>query len=206
MRKIGLTGGIGSGKSTVAAMLVAQGLPLIDADALSRAATQVGGLAISPIRAAFGDDMIAADGSLNRDAMRQAMLANANANAKARLEAILHPLIGQQIDLELKLAHEAGAQIAILDIPLLVEGGARWRSRVDAVWVVDCQPQTQISRVKARSGWPMAQIEAVMAAQASRLQRLAAADVVIFNENISLSELEQQVLALLKSLKLPANA
>jgi dephospho-CoA kinase len=204
MRKIGLTGGIGSGKSTVAAMLVAQGLPLIDADAMSRAATQIGGLAISPIRAAFGDDMIAADGSLNRDAMRQAMLADAN--AKARLEAILHPLIGQQIDLELKLAHEAGAQIAILDIPLLVEGGARWRSRVDAVWVVDCQPQTQISRVKARSGWPMAQIEAVMAAQASRVQRLAAADVVIFNENISLSELEQQVLALLKSLKLPANA
>jgi dephospho-CoA kinase len=204
MRKIGLTGGIGSGKSTVAAMLVAQGLPLIDADALSRAATQVGGLAISPIRAAFGDDMIAADGSLNRDAMRQAMLADAN--AKARLEAILHPLIGQQIDLELKLAHEAGSQIAVLDIPLLVEGGARWRSRVDAVWVVDCQPQTQISRVKARSGWPMAQIEAVMAAQASRVQRLAAADAVIFNENISLSELEQQVLALLKSLKLPANA
>jgi dephospho-CoA kinase len=204
MRKIGLTGGIGSGKSTVAAMLVARGLPLIDADALSRAATQIGGLAIPPIRTAFGDDMIAADGSLNRDAMRQAMLADAN--AKSRLEGILHPLIGQQIDLELKLAHEAGAQIAILDIPLLVEGGARWRSRVDAVWVVDCQPQTQISRVKARSGWPMAQIEAVMAAQASRVQRLAAADVVIFNENISLSELEQQVLALLKSLKLPANA
>jgi dephospho-CoA kinase len=204
MRKIGLTGGIGSGKSTVAAMLVAQGMPLIDADALSRAATQIGGLAIPPIRATFGDDMVAADGSLNRDAMRQAMLADAN--AKARLEGILHPLIGQQIDLELKLAQEAGAEIVVLDIPLLVEGGARWRSRVDAVWVVDCQPQTQISRVKARSGWPMAQIEAVMATQASRVQRLAAADAVIFNENISLSELEQQVLALLKSLKLPANA
>jgi dephospho-CoA kinase len=195
MRKIGLTGGIGSGKSTVAAMLVAQGLPLIDADGLSRAATQVGGLAIPEIRRAFGDGMIALDGSLNRDAMRQAMLIDAN--VKARLEGILHPLIGQQIDLELKLAHEAGAQIAVLDIPLLVEGGSRWRSRVDAVWVVDCS--------QARSGWPETQIEAVMAAQASRVQRLAAADAVIFNEGISLPELEQRVLTLLKSFKLSAH-
>lgn len=204
MLRIGLTGGIGSGKSTVAAILAAQGLTLIDADALSRAATQAGGLAIPAIRAAFGDGVIAADGSLNRDAMRQAMLADTN--AKIQLEGILHPLIGQHINQQLRLTQEAGAPMTVLDIPLLVEGGARWRNRLDAVWVVDCLPQTQIARVKARSGWPLAQTEAVMAAQVGRAQRLAAADAVIFNESVTLAELEQQVLALLKSLKLPASA
>lgn len=199
MRHIGLTGGIGSGKSTVAGMLSTHGAWLIDADALSRAATQTHGVAIPAIRAAFGDAVVAADGSLNRDAMRQMMLSDAS--AKVRLEAILHPLIGQQIDQSLERAQDAGAQWAVLDIPLLVEGGARWRSRLDAVWVVDCSPQTQISRVLARSGWPLSQIEAVMAAQASRAQRLSAADAVIYNDGVSLAQLEQQVGALLKMAK-----
>lgn len=199
MLKIGLTGGIGSGKSTVAKVLVAAGVSLVDGDALSRAATQYSGVAMPAIREAFGDAAIAPDGSLNRDAMRQIMLGDAN--AKAQLEGILHPLIGQRIDQQLEIAELSGQSIIVLDIPLLVEGGQRWRHQLDAVWVVDCLPQTQISRVQARSSWPLAQIEAVIAVQASRAQRTAAADVVIYNEGLTLPELEQQVLALLKTAK-----
>lgn len=200
MRKIGLTGGIGSGKSTVARMLVARGAQLIDADALSRAATQPGGAAIPSIRAAFGDAVVSTDGSLNRDAMREIMLTDAR--AKTSLEAILHPLIGEQINHRLEAANHAGAQLVVLDIPLLVEGGARWRSCCDAVWVVDCLASTQMARVQSRSAWPVAQVASVIAAQASRAQRLACADAVIFNEEITLSMLDQLVVACLDSLKL----
>jgi dephospho-CoA kinase len=195
MRKIGLTGGIGSGKSTVAAMLVDAGVTLVDADAISRRATQSGGAAIPAIRASFGDAVIAPNGSLIRDAMRQMMLHDAS--VKARLEALLHPLIVQQINDQLLAAERCGAQMAVVDIPLLVEGGERWRNRLEAVWVVDCLPQTQIARVIARSAWPLSQVEAVMATQASRAQRLAAADAVIFNEDLSLAQLQQAVLKLL---------
>jgi dephospho-CoA kinase len=204
MLKIGLTGGIGSGKSTVASILAKLGAWLIDADAISRSSTQSGGVAMPALRAAFGESVVAADGSLSRDAMRQIMLSDSS--AKARLESILHPLIGEQINQQLAAAEQADAQIVVLDIPLLVEGGSRWRSRLDAVWVVDCLPQTQISRVQARSGWPVAQIEAVIAAQASRDQKWAAADAVIFNEGLSLGELEQQVKALLKLAQEKADA
>jgi dephospho-CoA kinase len=204
MLKIGLTGGIGSGKSTMASILAKHGAWLIDADAISRAATQSGGAAMQSLSAAFGEGIVATDGSLSRDAMRQIMLSDSS--AKARLESILHPLIGEQINQQLAAAAQADAQIAVLDIPLLVEGGLRWRSRLDAVWVVDCLPQTQISRVQARSGWPVAQIEAVIAAQANRDQKWAAADAVIFNEGLSLSELEQQVTELLNLAKQTAVA
>ena len=199
MRKIGLTGGIGSGKSTVANVLVAAGVSLVDADALSRAVTQTGGAALPAIRSAFGDGAIAPDGNLNRDAMRQIILSDAD--AKAQLEGILHPLIGWQIDEQLTLAELSGQTMAVIDIPLLVEGGHRWRGRLDFVWVVDCLPQTQVSRVLARSAWPLNQIEAVLAAQASRARRLAAADAVIYNDGLTLAELETHVLALLKTAK-----
>jgi dephospho-CoA kinase len=199
MRTIGLTGGIGSGKSTVAKILANAGIAVVDADAISRALTQASGAAMPEISKIFGASVVAADGSLNRDAMRSLMLEDAS--AKARLESILHPLVGQQIDAQLAQAHCAGAALAVVDIPLLVEGGSRWRSRLDAVWVVDCLPQTQISRVQARSGWPLAQIQAVMAAQASRAQRLASADMVISNEGLSLDALQSQVLALLAQYK-----
>jgi dephospho-CoA kinase len=195
MRTIGLTGGIGSGKSTVAKILANAGIAVVDADALSRALTQAGGAAMPEISQVFGASMLAADGSLNRDAMRSLMLEDAS--AKARLEGILHPWVGQQIDVQLAQARRAVAALAVVDIPLLVEGGVRWRSRLDAVWVVDCLPQTQISRVQARSGWPLAQIEAVMATQASRARRLASADAVISNEGVSLDALQSQVLTLL---------
>ncbi len=197
MRKIGLTGGIGSGKSTVAKALLKHGCYLIDADAISRQTTQAGGVAMPAIQAAFGDFFISIDGGLNRDAMRQIILQDAN--AKTRLEAILHPLIGEKISEQLSFARDRQAQVAVLDIPLLTEAGSRWRHRLDEVWVVDCLPKTQIDRVQARSGWPLAQVEAVMAAQASRSSRLACADAVIFNDGISFDMLEREAEALLRS-------
>jgi dephospho-CoA kinase len=199
MRTIGLTGGIGSGKSTVAHILVNVGVPVVDADAISRASTQAGGAAMPAISKVFGAGVLAEDGSLNRDAMRALMLQDAS--AKARLEGIIHPWVGQQIDAQLTVARGAGAALAVVDIPLLVEGGSRWRTRLDAIWVVDCLPQTQISRVQTRSNWPLTQIQAVMAAQASRAERLACADAVISNEELSLDDLKTQVLALLAQYK-----
>lgn len=191
MRTVGLTGGIGSGKSTVAAMLAQLGARIIDADAVSRASTQAGGAAMAAIHQAFGASVISADGSLNREAMRELMLQDSS--AKARLEAIIHPIVGRVMTEQQQAAQIAGCRLAVMDIPLLVEGAARWRPRLEAVWVVDCMPQTQIQRVMQRSGWPQAQVEAIMAAQATRAQRLACADAVIINEGVSLQQLQQQV-------------
>ncbi|TSE21364.1 Dephospho-CoA kinase [Tepidimonas alkaliphilus] len=173
--RIGLTGGIGSGKSTVARMLAELGADVIDADAIARAVTASGGAAIEPIRAAFGPAFIDASGALDRARMRA--LAFSDPQAKARLEAIVHPLVRAEIDRRLAAS---AADTVVLDLPLLVESDA-WRQRCDRVWVVDCEPETQITRVMARSGWPRAQVEAVLAQQASRAQRLAAADVVLAN-------------------------
>jgi dephospho-CoA kinase len=203
MRKIGLTGGIGSGKSTVAKVLAGLGVCVIDADAISKALTQPGGAALPSISQAFGAGMLAVDGGLNRDAMRQQILKDSA--AKGVLESIIHPLIGAEINLQLRHALEQGAASAVLDIPLLAEAGSRWRSQLDGVWVVDCLPATQKERVQSRSGWPMQQIEAVMAAQASRAQRLAVADVVIFNEGIRLAQLQEHVSALSSRFNLGRN-
>ncbi len=199
MLTIGLTGGIGSGKSTVASILAAQGVPVMDADAISRSCTQVGGAAMAKIHDAFGAAVIAPDGSLNRDAMRERMLADKQ--AKALLENIIHPLVGEQINAQLQQAEQAGVEIAVIDIPLLVEGAARWRSRLHRIWVVDCTSATRMERVRRRSGWPTVQIEAVMAAQASRVQRLACADSVIFNDAMPVEQLREQVLELLAQQK-----
>jgi dephospho-CoA kinase len=191
MRKIGLTGGIGSGKSSVASLLASIGVRVLDADALARSVTLAGGAAMPEIRRVFGDTVIAANESLNRDAMRDIILRDSE--AKSRLEAIVHPLIGGLIDEQLETLRVAGVTSVVVDIPLLVEGGRRWRDRLDAVWVVDCLPQTQVARVQARNGWPLAQIHAVMAAQAARHERLKCADLVIFNDAISLAQLERLV-------------
>jgi dephospho-CoA kinase len=199
MLKMGLTGGIASGKSTVASILAKHDAWLIDADVISRASTQSGGAAMTAIRSCFGDQVVMLDGSLNREAMRQIILSDKG--AKDRLESIVHPLIGERIDEQLLSAEKAEALVAVLDIPLLVESGTRWRSRLDAIWVVDCLPQTQITRVHQRSGWPITQIEAVMGAQASRSKRLEAADAMIFNDDLSLMDLEVQVLGLLNFTK-----
>ncbi len=185
--RIGLTGGIGSGKSTVAAMLAALGATVVDADAISRASTAPGGAAIEPIRQAFGDAVITPAGALDRDRMRARVFSDAD--AKARLEAIVHPLVRAEIDRRIAACT---ADAIVLDLPLLVESAA-WRQRCDRVWVVDCTPQTQIRRVMARNGWPREQVLAVLAQQASRAQRLAAADVVIDNDDVDLDTLRERV-------------
>lgn len=191
--RVGLTGGIGSGKSTVAACLVELGATLIDTDAISRRLTLPGGAAIEALRDAFGSDFIAADGSLDRARMRS--LAFADLAAKQRLEGILHPLIGAETRAQ---AERSRAPMTVFDVPLLVESG-RWRSIVDRVWVVDCRESTQIARVMARSGWREEEVQAVLDRQAPRNQRRSAADAVIYNDAIGLSELAAQVRQLWQS-------
>jgi dephospho-CoA kinase len=188
--RIGLTGGIGSGKSTVAARLVEHGAELIDTDAIARALTLAGGSAIDAIREAFGPQSIAADGALDRARMRET--AFADAGARRRLEAILHPLISAEVE---RRAAASRAHVTILDIPLLIESG-RWRGRVDRVWLVDCGEAVQVERVMARSGWTESAVRAVVAQQASRPARRAAADAVIDNDGIGLDQLGLEVDAL----------
>jgi len=175
---IGLTGGIGSGKSTVADRLVALGAALVDTDAIAHALTAPGGDAIAPIRAAFGDGVVAADGRMDRAAMRA--IAFSDPGARKRLEAILHPMIRARTQAGIEAAVRDGAPYVIVAVPLLVESGD-WRGRYDRVLVVDCPPEVQVERVMARSALPRAQVDAILAAQATRAQRLAAADDVIDN-------------------------
>lgn len=188
--RIGLTGGIGSGKSTVAAFLREAGAAIIDTDAISRALTLAGGAAMPAIQQQFGADFVAADGALDRDRMRA--LAFSDANAKRRLEAILHPLITAQALAEAETAPQA---LVVFDVPLLVESG-RWRSRVARVLVVDCSTETQVVRVLQRPGWTRERIDGALAAQTSRQARRAAADAVLLNDGIPLAKLRNEVLSL----------
>lgn len=207
--KLGLTGGIGSGKSTVAGMLAELGAAVLDADAISRQVTAPRGLAIEAIRRTFGDALITPEGALDRGHMRE--LVYADDKARARLEAIIHPLVQQEIWHRAHVAELAGHTCLVFDVPLLVES-AHWRSRVDQVLVVDCSAETQVARVMARSALQREAVEAIMAAQASREQRLAVADHVILNDGISLAQLAAQVQKLapgfglsLTHIKTPAN-
>lgn len=188
--RIGLTGGIGSGKSTVASMWVAQGAILVDTDAIARAIAQPGGAAMPALLAAFGSAAIAADGGLDRAAMRQIVFADPH--AKRQLEGILHPLIGAEAE---RQARAAGSEPVVFDVPLLVESG-RWRRAVDRVVVVDVSEATQVARVVSRSGWAPDMVQAVMAQQSSRAARRAAADAVIFNDGLTLAELDGAVRSL----------
>lgn len=184
--RIGLTGGIGSGKSTVLAMLQDLGAAAIDADAISRATTAAGGAAIPHIAGRFGPEFITADGALDRVRMRER--AYAQPQARRELERIIHPLVGEEIERQVQAAQAQGARCIVFDIPLLVESG-RWRARLDRVLVVDCEPETQVARVTARSGLAPDEVRAIIAAQAPRALRLAAADVVICNEGLTLDAL-----------------
>lgn len=186
---IGLTGGIGSGKSTVATMLTELGAHLVDTDAIARALTAPGGLAIPEIAAAFGDDFIDGDGAMNRDRMRE--LAFSDPGALMRLQAILHPLITQESEVQARQANPG--QVVVFDVPLLAESGSRWKDRVDKVLVIDCPAETQIQRVMARSGWTREAVQAVLAKQATRESRCAVADHIILNDGLSLEELRQEV-------------
>jgi dephospho-CoA kinase len=187
--KIGLTGGIGSGKSTVARMLVDLGAHLVDLDAISRQLTAPGGAAIKHIHQHFGPDFVDAQGAMDRTRMRE--MAFADPHSLARLESILHPLIGQHADLHADKAEPD--QTVVYDVPLLAESGDRWTQKVDHVLVVDCSPDTQIARVMARSGWTREAVEKVLAQQATRAQRLAVADHVIVNDGLSMDELRAEV-------------
>jgi dephospho-CoA kinase len=188
--RIGLTGGIGSGKSTVLAMLTELGAAAIDADASSRATTAAGGAAIPRIAQTFGPHFITPDGALDRMKMRE--LAYARPEARRDLEQIIHPLVLEEITRQVDEALARGARCIVFDIPLLVESG-RWRRQLDRVLVVDCEPQTQVNRVVSRSGLAAEEVRAIIAAQAPRALRLAAADLVICNEGLTLQALRNEV-------------
>ena len=192
VQRIGLTGGIGSGKSTVARVLRQLGAAVVDADAISRQLTAVGGGAIAAISRQLGSDLIGPDGAMNRDAVRA--LVFREPGARLQLEAIVHPLINEETARQDAAAVASGKRCVVYDIPLLVES-PRWRGRLDRVLVVDCLPSTQIDRVMARElarpGWSRSAVEQVMAVQASRAQRLAAADICVYNDGVSLDGLTQ---------------
>ena len=174
---VGLTGGIGSGKSAAAALFAERGITVVDTDAIAHSLTAPGGAAMAAIRAEFGDAVAGADGALDRAAMRAIVFADPG--ARKRLEAILHPMIRAESE-RLLAADDARPPYAILMVPLLVESGD-YRKRVDRVAVVDCAEATQIARVMSRNGLARAEVERILAAQASRAERLAAADDVIDN-------------------------
>jgi dephospho-CoA kinase len=195
---VGLTGGIGSGKSTVARLLAAHGAAVVDTDLIARQLTLPGSAAIRTIADAFGSDLITADGALDRARMRAIVFADPL--KKRRLEAILHPLIGTETD---RQASSAKAAAVVFDVPLLVESGDRWRVKVDKVLIVDCREATQIERVVARSRWMPEAVQAVIAQQASRAQRRACADAVIFNDGITAEQLADEVGALWRRWRRP---
>jgi dephospho-CoA kinase len=170
-----LTGGIGSGKSSVARLFEARGVAVIDADALAHELTAPGGAAIPAIRAAFGPEVIDERGALDRERMRQHVFGDPA--ARKRLEGILHPMIRDESERQRAAATSA---YVILMIPLLVESGDP-RRRCDRVLVVDCPEAEQVRRVMLRSNLGRAEVEAIMATQASRAERLAHADDVIDN-------------------------
>ncbi|MGO4808456.1 dephospho-CoA kinase [Cupriavidus sp. 2MCAB6] len=180
MLQIGLTGGIGSGKTRVADLFAARGAALIDTDLLAHEITAPGGLAIPALLEAFGPTCLRDDGAMDRNAMRE--LVFSDPAAKARLEGITHPLIRQLTEARAAAIRASGLHpYLIYVVPLLVESGS-WRARVDRVLVVDCSETTQVARVMARNGFSQGQVQAIMARQARRGDRLAAADDVIDND------------------------
>lgn len=186
---VGLTGGIGSGKSAAATLFEEFGAAVVDTDAIAHALTAPGGTAIAPIRDAFGDEVVAPNGALDRAAMRRKVFTDAQ--AKGRLEAILHPMIRAEAD---RRSAAARAPYVVLVVPLLVESGG-YRSRVQRVTVVDCPEAVQVARVMSRSGLSAEEARAIMAAQVGREARLAVADDVIDNGG-ELAALRPQIEAL----------
>ena len=198
--RIGLTGGIGACKSTVARMLAERGAAIVDADAISRQLTAAGGAAMGAIADRFGPHALAPDGSLDRAWMREKVLAHAA--LRHDLEAIVHPLVRAQTQAQSAEAVRQGTRTLVFDVPLLVESGA-WRSQLDRVVVVDCPESVQIERVLAREsgrpGWSAEAVCKMLSGQARREDRLAAADICIFNDGLSLAALQGLVSQLAKS-------
>lgn len=185
MLKIGLTGGIGCGKSTVSALFEELGIPVTDADIIAHRLVARGQPALESLAQSFGRRILNADGSLNRNGLREQVFSDSG--KKRRLEAILHPLIYAQIDSEVS---ELDSPYCIISIPLLIETGRT--ETLDRILVIDCPEKIQIERVRQRDEMPESQIRAIIHAQASREERLAAADDVIENSKTSL-QLAQQV-------------
>lgn len=175
MYKVGLTGGIGSGKSTVADLFAVLGVPVIDTDVIARQLTEPRGAALEAIRITFGEAVMQRDGTLDRIELRRRVFANAA--ARRQLEAILHPLIRQAVD---RMLATLIAPYVLIVIPLLVETGG-YRDILNRVLVVDCPEAVQIARVKARSGLTHDETRAILEAQAGRAERLAVADDIILN-------------------------
>jgi dephospho-CoA kinase len=187
MFSVGLTGGIGSGKSTVADLFAARGVPIIDTDLIAHRITAPGGVAMPKIASEFGASFVAPDGSLARAKMRTLIFSDDT--ARGRLEAITHPLIRAETERE---RSEARGPYLMVVVPLLVESGS-WKTRVDRVLVVDCAVETQIARVIRRNAFTREQVLAIIARQATRDERLAAADDVIVNEHAAVEALGEEV-------------
>ncbi|MEW6346385.1 MAG: dephospho-CoA kinase [Pseudomonadota bacterium] len=187
MFAVGLTGGIGSGKSTVADLFAAHGVAIVDTDLIAHQITAPHGAAIAQIAREFGAAFVAADGSLDRARMRTLIFSDED--ARRRLEGITHPLIRTETE---RARNEASGPYVMLVVPLLVESGT-WKTRVDRVLTVDCSVETQIARVMRRNAFSREQVLAIIARQATREARLAAADEVIVNDNTSMEELSAQV-------------
>jgi dephospho-CoA kinase len=186
---VGLTGGIGSGKSEVARRLAALGAVVVDADAIAREVVAPGTPGLAQVVAEFGDEVLAADGSLDRE--KVAAIVFADPDARARLNGIVHPLIGAAMIERTAAAGEADPHAVVVnDVPLLVEGGMS--DRYDAVVVVDTEPETQLRRLVEQRGMTEADARARMAVQATREQRLAVADYVVDNTG-DLDHLDRQV-------------
>jgi dephospho-CoA kinase len=183
---VGLTGGIGSGKTTVARLFASKGAALVDADEISRKLTAPAQPAIAKIVHKFGPQFVAADGSLDRKRMRN--LVFADPSARKDLEAILHPLIRHESTRQIQAST---APYVIVVVPLLVETGAL-RGMMSRILVIDCEPETQIRRVMKRSGLYRNEVLSIIASQASRQQRLREADDIIQNDN-GLEALHEQV-------------
>lgn len=176
---VGVTGGIGCGKSTVTDLLAARGAAIVDTDAIAHQLTGSNGAAMPAIAAAFGSSVLRADGGLDRAEMRR--LVFSDASARARLEAILHPMIRRESEAQCDAANATNSPYVLLVVPLLVESGS-YRDRMARVLVIDCDEEVQVARVMARSGLSSDEVRAIMAAQASRAERLAAADDVLLND------------------------
>ena len=183
---VGLTGGIGSGKSAATGFFAALGIAVVDTDAIAHELTVAGGAAMPALVAEFGPAVTTADGALDRGGMRR--LVFSDPAARGRLEGILHPLIREVSE---KRCRDAVSPYVILAVPLLVES-ASYRERCARIAVVDCPESLQVSRVMARSGLTGEEVRAIMLAQASRAQRLAVADDVLVNDG-DLHHLESQV-------------
>jgi len=187
MYRVGLTGGVGSGKSTVARLFAENGVSLIDCDTIARDLTTCGGAALPALFDEFGEPMRTTEGGLDRAAMRT--LVFSDPRARERLEAILHPMIADECEQQAKAA--AGTYL-MLEIPLLAEK-PEWRARCQRVLVVDCLPRTQIKRLVETRAWTQAEAQAIVGAQASREARLAVADDVIENNGVAAALIPQVV-------------